>query len=250
MKNIRIKLFTLLLCVLAIPAQYAAAAVSASQKETGYISLSNSAVKEVEPNLASVSFAVENTADDAQKAVSENNIISNKIAEALKQISGNSSDVISTNSFSVRPNYAYSKDGKRTIKNYTAINSIKVQTKDVKKIADYIDTAIANGANKADGLTYTLDNHKNLCKDMYSDLIKQLYSEADTIAQSAGTSLNGIKRLSASCNTNNVVSNRSYYTAKSLGAIEDAAEQSSVSTPVEAGKIKINVHISADFYVK
>ena len=54
--------------------------VSAAQtqeikKEAGYISLNGSKEIEVEPNIAKITFAVENTANDAQKATADNNTL-------------------------------------------------------------------------------------------------------------------------------------------------------------------------------
>ena len=121
------------------------------KKNAGFITLNATKTQEVEPNIARISFAVENTSNNAQKAAEANNEVSNKIIEALKQITQTGIDTIKTNNFSVRPIYASSQSGKREIKNYMAVNSITVETKDIKKVASFIDTAIGNGANRTDG---------------------------------------------------------------------------------------------------
>ena len=92
------KLFLLVLCLSFVSlTQYSQAAVTDVTKETGYISLNASTTKEVEPNLAKVTFAVENTASDAQKAAAENNEVSNKIISALKALTNEQTDTIKTN---------------------------------------------------------------------------------------------------------------------------------------------------------
>ena len=244
---------TLLVLLCTIFALYSqsceAASVGSIKKDAGYISLNASETKEVEPNLAKVSFAVENTAENAQKAAAENNNVSNKIIEALKAVTKSGTDVIKTNNFSVRPNYSTTKDGKRVIKNYTAVNSITVETKETSKVANFIDTAIANGANRTDGLSYSYINNTSVCNEMYPALIKKLTDQASVLAQSAGTSIDGIKYINASCNMESVVSNGRFLTAKAMGASADSSENA-VSTPVEAGKVKVRVYVNADFYVK
>lgn len=226
-----------------------AAVANESKKPQGYISLSNSIVKEVEPNIATVTFAVENTGDTANKAVESNNITSNAIIDALKLISNDQTEIIKTSKFSVRPVYANTSSGKRVIKNYLAVNSVTVQTKDITKVAKLIDTAIAKGANRTDNLIYSLENDKSVCNEQYPILIKEMKTMANNLALSAGTSIDGLKHLNVSCNTENVASNGRFY-AKSNVAMGSVADEAAVSTPVESGKIKVRVYVNADFYVK
>lgn len=215
-----------------------------SQKQAGYISLSSSATKEVEPNVAKVTFAVENTADNAQKASNDNNEISNKIIKALKEVTSIDTDIIKTTNFTVRPVYNTTTTGKRTIKNYIAQNAVTVQTKDITKVAKLIDTAIANGANRTEGLSYSYENEKSACSDLYPSLFNNLRKQADEIATAAGTTVDGIKYINASCNTDMTVSSARYLNAKADGTSE------AMSTPVEPGKVKIRVYVNADFYIK
>ena len=137
--------------------------------------------------------------------------------------------------------------GKRTIKNYTATNSITVITKDITKVSKLIDTAISAGANRTNNLQFGIENAQNICKSIYPQMIKELKKEAEILAEAAGTSLNGLKHLNASCNADSVATNGRFYLAKSN---MDTAEDAAVSTPIEAGKAKIRVYINADFYVK
>ena len=217
------------------------------KKEAGIISLNNTVDKELDPNFATITFAVENTASDAKKAVAENNEKSNKIINSLKALTNAQTDVIKTTNFSVRPVYSTSSTGKRTIKNYTAVNTVRVETKDISKVASFIDAAINSGANRTDNLTYTLQNQRTICNEMYPSVVKELRNTAAAIATAAGTSLDGVKQLNVSCNTNSYVSNGRFY-AKSMAVSDEAAAIE--PTPIEAGKVKIHVYVNADFYVK
>ena len=75
------------------------------KKEAGYISLNKSAIKEVEPNIARITFAVENTANDVKKATTDNATVSNVIVNAIKPLLTNERDTIKTSNFSVNPVY-------------------------------------------------------------------------------------------------------------------------------------------------
>lgn len=231
-------------------AQLVSAVTTDIKREAGYISLNTSKTKEVEPNIAKVTFAVENTANDAQSAAADNNAISNKIINALKSVTNAQTDVIKTANFSVRPVYSSTMNGKRVIKNYTAVNSVTVQTKDINKVASIIDKAIAAGANRTDDLIYSYENGKKVCSEIYPELMTELKNQAAALAVAGGTSLDGIKYINASCSSDsNIVSNGRYY-AKSMLASDSSMVEEAAGAVVEAGKIKIRVYVNADFYVK
>ena len=217
------------------------------KKDAGFISLNASKSKEVEPNRARISFAVESIENEAQVAVSKNNEISNKIIKALKELTTIETDTIKTNNFSVRPNYAKALNGTRTIRNYTAINSVIVETKDITKVAKLIDTAIANGANRTDNLSYSFEGEKNECLSLYPLIMKELNEQASILATSSGSILDGIKHINASCNMDMPVSNGRFY---AKNAMADGAIAETVSTPIEAGKVKVRVYVNAEYYVK
>lgn len=218
-----------------------------TKKEAGYISLSTSETKEVTPNIARISFAVENVGASAQIATKENNELSNKIMTALKSATNKDKDEIKTNNFSVRPVYA-TTNGKRVIKNYTAVNSITVQTKDIDKIAKLIDIAIENGANRTSGLTYNFENDKTPCNEIYPKLVKDTKEQADLIAKAAGTAIDGIKRMSVSCS----MDSNNYHREMYFNSMADSAvsKVAGAGATVEAGKVKVTAYVNADFYVK
>lgn len=215
------------------------------KKDAGYISLNGSTVKEVEPNIARITFAVENTGSNAQTATEENAKISKTIVDALKLIITENTDTIKTSNFAVTPVFA-TQNGKRVIKNYTAVNSVTIETKEISKITNFIDTAIASGANRVNGLTYGLMSEKEVCSELYQSIIKELKAEANILAQAAGTSLDGLKHMNTNCSISSNASNTRVY-SKSIG---EGSVDMAVSTPVESGKIKIRVYVNADFYVK
>ena len=215
-----------------------------TKEEKGYISLSGSMEKEVEPNVARVTFSVVTTGKDVKKASEENNILTNKIITALKEITNEETDKIQTINFSVNPAYETKIDNKREIIGYTVNNSVSVETKNVKTVSKLIDTALANGANRFNGLSFSFENDKSACNEMYPIVLKDMRAEADIIAKAAGTSISKVKQINASCSTNMSYSNRMVFAAKAEGMAMDSA------TPIESGKVKVSVRVNADYYVK
>lgn len=213
-------------------------------EEKGYISLSGTMEKEVEPNVARVTFSVVTTGKDVKKTSEENNILTNKIITALKEITNEETDQIKTINFSVNPSYETKIDNKREIIGYTVNNSISVETKNVKNVSKLIDTALASGANRFNGLSFSFENDRTACNEMYPIVLKDMKAEADIIAKAAGTSVTKIKQINASCSTNMSYSNRMMFSAKAESSTMDSA------TPIEAGKVKVSVRVNADFFVK
>lgn len=241
------RFFVIIFCTVLLLFNQIATAATVSDKEAGYISLNGSTVKEVEPNVAKVTFSIENNGQSAKLAAEENNKTSNAIIEALKQKTNVQTDIIRTTNFSVRPVYSTTSSGKSVIKHYTAVNAVSVETKDINKVSDLIDTAISSGANKVNGLTFSYDNEKEVCSKLSPEIVRNLRSEASILALAAGTTLDGLKHISSSCNIDSVASNGRFYGKSSS---MDMAEESGVSTPVESGKVKIRVYVNAEFYVK
>ena len=213
------------------------------KEEKGYISLSGSMERDVEPNIARITFAVITNAKEVKKASEENNTVTNKIITALKQITKEETDQIKTINYSVNP-VSETKANKREITSYQVNNSITVETKDVKSISKLIDTALANGANIFNSLSFSFENDKTACNEMYPIVLKEMRNEADIIAKAAGTSVTKIKQINASCSTNMSYSNRAVFAAKAENMVMDT------TTPVEAGKVKVSVRVNADFFVK
>ena len=220
---------------------------SETGKNAGYISLSASKEKEIEPNTATIRFAVESTAADAKSAAAENNKASNKIMSALKNITTDK-DILKTTNFSINPVYNTTSSGKRVIKNYVAVNSVLVETKDVSKVPLFIDSAISNGANRTDSLSYSFKNDRSICNEMYPELVQELTSQAKIIAQTAGATIDGIKQLNASCSMDSTFSSGRLYAAKAMNSMDAVAE--SAAPAIDPGKVKVRVYINADFYVK
>ncbi|MBQ3641459.1 SIMPL domain-containing protein [bacterium] len=240
--------FAVLFAAVLLVSQYFNVAISAENtKPAGYISLSASKETEIEPNTATIRFAIESTASDAKSAAAENNKASNKIVNALKTIATDK-DVLKTTNFSINPVYNTTSSGKRVIKNYVAVNSVLVETKDVSKVPNFIDSAISNGANRTDSLSYSYKNDRSICNDMYPELIKDITSQARIIAQNAGSTLDGIKQLNASCSMDSSLSTRRVYMAK--GVAMDSVEEAAAAPAIEPGKVKVRVYVNADFYVK
>lgn len=212
------------------------------EKEKGYISVSESVTKEVSPNQAEISINIETSDKSLQKASDENKIIANKVYSSLKSLLG-TDDYIKTINYCARPQYTYTKENKSVLDKYLVSNTIVIKTKKIEMVSKFIDTAISQGATKVENLQFLAVDYDCECNDILADLTKKAYSKAVTIAKSINAQILGIKSINASCSSEN--NQRPYYAMMAKGSMDTTA-----STPIESGKIKIYANVDASFYVK
>lgn len=214
-----------------------------TDKEQGYISVSESLTKEITPNQAEISIGIETSDISVQKATEDNKKIANKVYASLKTMLF-ADDYIKTNNYSVSPHYTYTKDNKRILDKYVVSNTVIVKTKNVNLISKLIDTATSQGATNIANLQFSAINYEDQYNDLLAELTKKAYCKANTIAKSINSQITGVKSINASCNSEN--NYRPMY-GFAKASMEDSA---AVSTPIESGKLKINANVDASFYVK
>ena len=111
-------LMLLLLAFIATPC-ISTPAMTVVQKNMGYISINATESKEIAPNTANITFAIETTDIDSKRAAERNSQITSKVIAALKQeLTSDKKSDIQTRNYNLRPNYKYNKNSDdRTIKN-------------------------------------------------------------------------------------------------------------------------------------
>ena len=118
------------------------------------------------------------------------------------------------------------------------INTISVKTKEIKNLSKLIDTAVANNATNVSDIRYFVENEDIYSAALIKEATQKAESNASMTAKSLDKKLCGVKRIFVNC-----VQNR--------GAQPAAYGANLVkSTPVEAQKVKMEVYVNADFYVK
>src|SRR5690242_17412315 len=111
----------LLVAILSIAAAYA----QMPPPRPPSVQASGEAVVSVKPDQVKIDIGVVNQAPTAQAAASQNASQVQAVIGKLRPLVGAKGD-IRTTSYSVSPNYQFSKDGKRTINGFTANNIVQV----------------------------------------------------------------------------------------------------------------------------
>ncbi|MBP2251926.1 uncharacterized protein YggE [Halarchaeum solikamskense] len=212
------------------PAQTASPADQTSNATTIDVSASGSA--SADPDQAVVSVAVTahaDSADDARAAVARN---TSSLREALAD-AGVASDDIETTAYRVRERTVNNEDGTTTTDGYEAVHAFAVTVQDPDRAGDVLDAAVAGGANRVDGVRFTLssETRADLRSEAIHAAMDDARSQADAAADAAGLSVTGLKTVSVGGGYGPVA----YETATSGGAsadrtvIDDAPVSVSVS---------------------
>lgn len=216
-------------------------AVTVVEKDMGFVSVSATATKEVNPDTATITFAIENSATDSKDAVNKNKEMSTKLYDSISPLlSLDKSDVMQTKNFVLKPNYTQDKNGKKTFVNYTASNILYVKTKDLDKISKLIDIASENAATTINELNFYLEDEKKFEGELAKEALSNAQVIASMTASTLGQKIKGIRAV------------RVNIYPQGSGAVYGLANVTSKpkSTPVEAGKIKLQANVNAEFYVK
>jgi uncharacterized protein len=163
------------------------------------LSLTGTATTTVKPDKVTISLGVETTNKTANAALTSNSKIMNKVIDLLKAARVKDNET-STSSFSISPNYNYSRSSDiagRRIVGFTVSNSIQIQSTNINNISKWIDTAIAAGVNTVDRIDFGLSDKK--LEVTKTNLIKQAMQEArakaDILASAAGMKVVGVRSI-------------------------------------------------------
>lgn len=196
------------------------------------------------PDLAVVSFAVETTAVTAGAAGADNARKSTALADAIKKEIG-SNGKVSTTRYSLDPVYEQRERGAVTapprITGYVARNQVRAETHAIDSVGTLIDAATAAGANRVDGLEFTLEQRTAA----QNDALQRAGQDARRQAEAAATALSVTlgKVLSATVSGAPIVIPRPY-------AMMRMAADTSAPTPVEAGDVTVNATLQVIYEIQ
>lgn len=196
------------------------------------------------PDLAFVELAVETTAENAAKATGENARRTTAVIDAMKKRIGEK-DRVTTTGYSLQPQYANRRPGSDAppeIVGYVASNRVRVETRDLAKVGDLIDAAIAAGANRTDVLSFTLENRAPSLREALRKAGAEARAQAESIAEALGVKLGEV--LNAS--TAGVQMPRPIYKERMMAMA--AADQ--VATPVEPGEVEVSATLTVSYRIE
>ncbi len=205
---------------------------------------------EVAPDQAEMSIAVETNHTDAKTAQQRNADISNAVRAALKSAGIRDEDIGTTNYnvYETRecdPAYWRGEGGKCSTF-YRVSNTVKIKSKQLSMIGDYIDAAVSAGANRVDSLQFTLSKEKraDVQAQALREASKEARKKAEAMADSLGITLGGIARVSESSFGVTPV-----YYARDMMAKAESAGAPAAPTPISPEDVKVTAQVSVEYQI-
>ena len=190
----------------------------------------------VEPNLATLSFAVETDAKDAQDAVQSNARKTEAVLNVLKSLLVKE-DKLETSGYSLFPIYHHEKPTQ--LAGYRVTNTVVVETKALDKLGALIDETAKAGLSRLGGLVFRHEGEEQLRAQAAVQAVHQGMETAKALANAAGVTIRRMLRISYSPSG----------PVFPLGESR-ALRASGVQTPIEIGEIPIEAHVTLVFEIE
>jgi len=153
---------------------------SASQPtESKSITVSASGDVEATPDQAVVRVAVEATGNDSTEVREELASDVDAVRAALSEY-GVPDDAVRTAHFDIRQERERTREGTE-FGDYRGIHALEITIEDTEAAGEIIDLAVDNGADRVDGVSFTLSDEKR--EDLHNDALEAAMDNAETRAE-------------------------------------------------------------------
>lgn len=188
------------------------------------------------PDTATVQIGVETEGATSQEALAKNTEQAQAIQQKLKELGIDEKD-IQTSSFNIYPNYG--QDG-RQITGYRVGNSVSVKIRNLDQSGTLLDQVVQAGANSIYGISFSVENPKDLLNQAREQAIQDARASAEQLARASGASLGQVLVI-----TENIGS-----TPIPMPIADRAMEATSQAVPVEPGQQSFSMNVQVTFELR
>lgn len=175
-----------LFCAFAIAAAaLAPVATQAAEKLEKLVTVTGEGTVDAVPDNAVVRIGVSSQGKTARAASDANAREMNAVLAAIKE-SGVADRDVQTNSLSLQPQYDTKQPGGMRLVGFRVNNQITVKVRDISKLAEVMDRAIAAGANEMSGIEFRVSNEAKLLDQARTAAIADAHRKAELYAKAAG----------------------------------------------------------------
>jgi uncharacterized protein YggE len=159
------------------------------------------------------------------------------VLAAVRGVAGATAQ-LRTTSYSLSPNYQYHPGGgEPTLTGYTALNVVEVTLDDLTRMGDVIDAATRTGANRVQGIQFTLRDQDAVRTAALREAAIRARGEADTLA--GALNLKVLRVLTVEESSPRIVPIHAH-----MAVARSAAGGADVTTPVESGTLDVTAEVT------
>lgn len=189
------------------------------------------------PNIGVTNIGLVTEKADVAAAQQENSQKMNKLLVALKEL-GIKDEDIRTTQYQIYPKYSYEEKKGSQITGYSVTQSVEVKIRDLTKISQVLARAGEAGANQVSGITFTIDEQKNLRAQAREEAVKDAKEKASKLATQLGVTLGDVITFSESAGI--TPPEPRYMMMKEMGGVGDAPD-------IQSGSLEIISNVDVTF---
>ena len=183
-------MFTYLLASLLLAAQ-TPGATSASNEPV--VVTTGEGVVKTAPDRVWVTIAAESRAKSPREAQRANVDAMKAVFDKLKAM-GLPADAIRTSGYDLQPQFDY-VNGRQSLREYLARNSIEVRVDDVTRAGEVLDAAVGSGATSVSGVRFDLKDRSAAEREALKKAVADARGRADAAAAGASMRVDRIVRI-------------------------------------------------------
>jgi uncharacterized protein YggE len=190
------------------------------------------------PDTASVQLGVQNEAETARQALTDNNTQMQAMIAKIKELGVADKD-IQTSNINIYPRY---DDKGRDVLGYQVNNTVTVTIRNISQTGELLDKVVDAGANSVMGITFMIDQPSKLEQTAREAAINDARARAEAMAQTSNSALGQVLSI-----TENIgASPPPVYPM----AAERAMAADTAMVPVQSGEQTINAQVQITFELR
>lgn len=209
-----------------------------AKAEPGRVSVTGAASIKVKPDIAFINVGVETKNKDAKVAQEENAAAMNTVIAKLKE-KGIKENEIQTSGYNIYERYNYSSAGLRVSEGYVVEQRITVTVNDVTKAGEIFDTAVRNGANIANGISFDIKDRSKVYNEALKLAMKDASAKAESIMSTFGAKPGKPAHVEESYYDS--ISYRGYQ------SMDMKMEMNSADTTISAGELSVDCKLNVTY---
>jgi len=233
--------FTILALALTLSACGPTTINQAAPENIRTLDVSGVGVVYLSPDVVYINIGVNTQNANAAEAVSTNKEQTSAVIQAIKDFGVAEKDIRTTN-FSIWANQQYDNFGQATGTTYTVDNTVIVTMRNVDKLGDLLDDAIAAGANNIYSIQFDLEDKDKANEDARVLAMENAKTQAAALADISGVSLGDIQKISYYESG----ASQYFYGGKGGGGGEGGGS----TVPIQPGQLAVTVTVNVTYAIK
>ncbi|MCL2843771.1 MAG: SIMPL domain-containing protein [Oscillospiraceae bacterium] len=198
------------------------------------------------PDIATASFTVITTDVEPEEALAQNNIITERVIEAILARDVDEADV-QTRNFSIHPNYSWTETYGSVVVDHSAYNSLHVTIRDIDRVGEILGAATEAGATSVSSVRFSLDDTTEAYDQALTLAIESAAAKAESMARAAGHSIVSVLSITEAARWD-MPTVRDVY----IGTVmdESAEMESDFDVPVQPGEVSVRAQVEIIYAIR